>query len=121
MGVEGVTPGTAFTLITNEDRGFACLLIKHLRASDQPVSDELIAVGGRGSSDGGRVKSDNAVRGDNRTRHLTTNRPTDLVSYNESAGTALPGFVRATRAYSSSVVVSRNNSDVRSRKQSRWS
>ena len=119
MGVEGVTPGTAFTLITSEDRGFACQLIKHLRASDQPVSDELMAVGGRGSSDGGRGRSDYAVP---LTRHFSTNRPSGHVSNDEvTAGTALPGFVRATGAYSSSVADSRNNSDVRSRKQSRWS
>ena len=121
MGVEGVTPGTAFTLITSEDRAFAWQLIRHLRASDQPVSEDLIAIGGRGEPGGVKTRSDNVVLGDTRTHHFSTRVPEDRTSTSGATGTALSGFVRAAGSYSSTNTSPRNNSAVQSRKQSRWS
>jgi ATP-dependent RNA helicase DDX42 len=42
MGIEGVTPGTAHTLLTPKDASFAVDLVQNLRLSQQPVSEELV-------------------------------------------------------------------------------
>lgn len=42
MGVEGVTPGTAYTLLTPKDSSFAVDLVQNLRLSGQPIAEDLI-------------------------------------------------------------------------------
>lgn len=42
MGVQGVHPGTAYTLLTPRDSSFAVDLVHNLRLSEQPVSEELV-------------------------------------------------------------------------------
>ena len=37
MGLDGVVPGTAYTLITPKDGSFAVDLVQNLRLSSQPV------------------------------------------------------------------------------------
>ena len=41
MGIDGVQPGKAYTLITNSESGAAIDLIKNLRVSKQPIPPEL--------------------------------------------------------------------------------
>jgi hypothetical protein len=41
MGVKGVTPGVAYTLLSHKDCNFANDLVKNLRLSDQLVPEEL--------------------------------------------------------------------------------
>jgi ATP-dependent RNA helicase DDX42 len=42
MGIEGIQPGTAYTLLSSpKDASFACDLVYHLRSSNQPISEEL--------------------------------------------------------------------------------
>eukprot|EP01041_Mallomonas_annulata_P007324 gene7324-14939_t len=64
MGIEGVTPGTAYTLLTQKDSSFAVDLFKNLQLSDQHVSPGLMKLaesdpkwhhmkGGRGGGRGG--------------------------------------------------------------------
>lgn len=42
MGVEGVTPGTAYTLVTPVDGAFAVDLVRNLEMSSQPVAADLL-------------------------------------------------------------------------------
>lgn len=44
MGVAGVTPGTAYTLLTKDDSGFAVDLVHNLKISSQPISLELMTL-----------------------------------------------------------------------------
>jgi ATP-dependent RNA helicase DDX42 len=44
LGVEGVTPGTAYTLLTNKDSSFAVDLVQNLNLSKQMVGKELQAL-----------------------------------------------------------------------------
>ena len=119
MGIEGIMPGTAFTLLTQEDKRFATQLIKQLRASFQNVPEDLVALAG---SYEGRVQSVGS------NMHVPS--PKEFGSYSPQARhsanskqpstigvTTLPGFVRASATYSSSVS---NNSNP-ARKASRWS
>jgi hypothetical protein len=41
MGIEGIVPGTAFTLLTPQDSSFAVDLVNYLRLSNQPVCQSL--------------------------------------------------------------------------------
>jgi ATP-dependent RNA helicase DDX42 len=42
MGVEGVAPGTAYTLLTPKDSSFAVDLVQNLKLSQQPIKEDLI-------------------------------------------------------------------------------
>ena len=42
MGIEGVTPGTAFTLVTPKDSSFAVDLARNLQLSGQPIPEDLL-------------------------------------------------------------------------------
>jgi len=54
MGVDGVHPGTAYTLVTEKDAQFAFDLVRNLELSKQRVPDELRALASRSSRGGGR-------------------------------------------------------------------
>lgn len=41
MNINGVTPGTAYTLLLPKESSFACDLVQNLRLSSQPVPEEL--------------------------------------------------------------------------------
>lgn len=55
LGVEGVTPGTAYTLLTNKDSSFAVDLVQNLNLSKQLVGKELQALA-ESDSKWGRIK-----------------------------------------------------------------
>ncbi|KAF0699601.1 Aste57867_9852 [Aphanomyces stellatus] len=44
MGIDGVSPGTAYTLVTPKDHDFAGHLVNNMDLSNQPVSSELLAI-----------------------------------------------------------------------------
>ncbi|KAH9131724.1 hypothetical protein LEN26_007646 [Aphanomyces euteiches] len=44
MGVDGVTPGTAYTIVTPKDQDFAGHLVNNMDLSNQPVTSELLAL-----------------------------------------------------------------------------
>jgi ATP-dependent RNA helicase DDX42 len=52
MGVDGVTPGTATTLLTKRDADFAADLAAHLRMSRQELPEALLEIARQGSSRG---------------------------------------------------------------------
>jgi ATP-dependent RNA helicase DDX42 len=57
LGLEGVVPGTAHTLLTQRDSAFAAELVTNLRVSEQPVPpclSDLAAVGKGGKGGGGK-------------------------------------------------------------------
>lgn len=47
MNLDGVHPGTAYTLVTRKDAAFAAELLRNLEMSKQPVPPELRAMAGR--------------------------------------------------------------------------
>lgn len=49
MGIAGVVPGTAYTLLTPKDSSFACDLVQNLRLSQQAVSEGLLALASQDS------------------------------------------------------------------------
>lgn len=53
MNIDGVHPGTAYTLVTNKDGAFAGELVRNLEMSKQPVPTELRALAGKHPSRGG--------------------------------------------------------------------
>lgn len=44
MGVEGVSPGVAITLLSNKDANFASELVQNLRQSNQEISESLLSL-----------------------------------------------------------------------------
>jgi len=52
MGIDGVHPGTAYTLVTEKDGQFAFDLVRNLELSKQRVPDELRALASRGGGGG---------------------------------------------------------------------
>ncbi|KAK8790867.1 hypothetical protein WA158_005498 [Blastocystis sp. Blastoise] len=52
MGLEGVKPGTAYTLVTSNDKSFAVQLVRHLISSNQPVPDPLLKLAKEGGYTG---------------------------------------------------------------------
>ncbi|OQS07296.1 DEAD/DEAH box RNA helicase [Thraustotheca clavata] len=47
MGVDGIAPGTAYTLLTSTDIDFAAQLVNNMDLSNQPVSNELLNLAAR--------------------------------------------------------------------------
>ena len=89
LGVEGVTPGTAYTLLTSKDSSFAVDLVQNLNLSKQSVGKELQALaesdskwtrikhiqlggggggGGRGMGHNSNSNSSNGYSGSNRSK-----------------------------------------------------
>jgi len=62
MGLDGIQPGTAFTLVTKAEKDFAVDLVKNLQLSKQVIPDDLTELAQTSSRWQRVMHSDNSVR-----------------------------------------------------------
>ena len=91
LGVEGVTPGTAYTLLTNKDSSFAVDLVQNLNLSKQSVSKELQTLA-ESDSKWARIKHIQFGGGGGMGHNSNNNNISSYSGSNRSKGTGRGGL-----------------------------